>query len=71
MRSGNLYVDPLGAGWIPARGLTAEAMASKARAAVGGRKRDTGYKWDWRIIESDDLKDWYSTGLQSRGWRDA
>lgn len=71
-RLGTLYQDPLGAGWIPAsETTTAETLAAAARRAAGKRSRESGYRWAWRIIESEDLKSWFATGLQSQRWRDA
>ena len=71
-RHGTLYQDPLGAGWHPASATTtAESMASAARRAAGRRFRESGYRWAWRVIESEDCKQWFATGLQSSRWRDA
>lgn len=71
-RHGTLYQDPLGANWLPANaGNTAESVAAQARRAAGRRFRETGYRWGWRVIESEDLDSWYATGLQSDRWRDA
>lgn len=65
---GTPYLDPIPGTTYYATDYTPERLAVMARKAACKRKRDSGYKWQWRLLGTTNLNTWEPIGLNSVGW---